>query len=206
MDVAALRAGAVGRRRVTPVKPARKLGAKPFGLTGVPFADAALKTKPGQSGFASREHPQIGEGRGAPAGNFAPQERSAVTTEPTSTRPDHLTVIADHTPGEHATDSEDFWWWLPVIGPSGTLCAYLLSRHAAHGERTWDTAELAASIGLGGSTTNLWRTLERLNSFGVLTFVSTDVATIRLQLPALQPRQLTRLPAALADAYRQRAA
>ena len=72
MDVAALRAGAVGRRRVTPVKPARKLGARPFGLTGVPFADAALKAKPGQSGFASREHPQIGEGRGAPAGNFAP--------------------------------------------------------------------------------------------------------------------------------------
>jgi hypothetical protein len=129
-----------------------------------------------------------------------------MTTTPATSRPDHITVIADHTPGEHATDSEDFWWWLPVIGPSGTLLAYLLSRHASHSDRTWDTAELAATIGLSGSTTNLWRTLERLNNFGILTFVSTDVATIRLQLPRLQPRHLTRLPAALADSYRQRAA
>ena len=129
-----------------------------------------------------------------------------MTSTPTTIRPDHITVIADHTPGEHATDSDDFWWWLPVLGPSSSLLAFLLSRHANHGDRRWDIAELAATIGLAGSTGTLWRTLERLNMFGVLTFVSTDVATIRLQLPALQARQLNRLPASLADAYRQRAA
>ena len=48
-----------------------------------------------------------------------------------------------------------------------------------------------APSAFGGSRSNLWQRLDRLE---LLTFVSTDVATIRIELPALRDGQLARLP------------
>ena len=119
-----------------------------------------------------------------------------------TTRPERIIVIADHTPGPHQTDTEDNWWWLPVIGPTATALAFLLARHAHHGERTWDTATLARTIGLAGNRNKLWSSLDRLSDFHVIHFAATDVITVRLYLPALTTRQLTVLPDDLAAAYR----
>ena len=121
---------------------------------------------------------------------------------PDCNRPDHLIVIADHSRGAHVTDSEEIFWWLPVIGPGSAFLAFLLARHARHADTTWDTTELAMSIGLGGNRSTLWQRLDRLAMFGLVNFVSTDVVTIRLELPPLKPRQLERLPESLAAAYR----
>ena len=78
-------------------------------------------------------------------------------------------------------------WWLPVLGPTSTWLAYLLARHAAYGERCWETATLARTIGLAGNRSKLWAALERLDMFGVAHFHATDVITIRVNLPALRP-------------------
>jgi hypothetical protein len=93
-------------------------------------------------------------------------------------------------------------WWLPVIGPTATALAFLLARHAHHGERTWDTATLARTIGLAGNRNKLWSSLDRLSDFHVIHFAATDVITVRLYLPALTTRQLAVLPDDLAAAYR----
>lgn len=120
----------------------------------------------------------------------------------TAHRPNHLIVIADHIPGPHTTDSEDIFWWLPIIGPGASFLAYILARHARHANTTWQIDDLARTVGLGGSHSNLWQRLDRLERFELLTFVSTDVATIRIELPVLRDGQLTRLPASLATVYR----
>ena len=119
-----------------------------------------------------------------------------------TTRPERIIVIADHTPGPHQTDTEDNWWWLPVIGPTATALAFLLARHAHHRQRTWDTATLARTIGLAGNRNKLWSSLDRLSDFHVIRFAATDVVTVRLYLPALTARQLAVLPDDLAAAYR----
>jgi hypothetical protein len=127
-----------------------------------------------------------------------------VTTTPTTTttRPERLIVVADHTPGAHRTDSEQIAWWLPVIGPTASALAFTLARHARNGETTWDTTVLARTIGLAGNRSKLWASLERLAGFGCAHFASVDVFTIRLHLPALTPRQAAALPDNLAAAYR----
>jgi hypothetical protein len=119
-----------------------------------------------------------------------------------STRPSSLLVIADHTPGPHRTDSDDIWWWLPVIGPTASVLAFTLARHAAYADTCWGTDTLARTIGLAGNRSKLWLSLERLGQFRAATFVATDVLTIRLNLAALSPRQLHALPVDLADNYR----
>ena len=121
---------------------------------------------------------------------------------PDCNRPDRLIVIADHIPGAHVTDSEDIFWWLPVIGPGAGFLAFLLARHARHADTTWSIDDLARLVGLGGSHSSLWQRLDRLERFELVTFVSTDVATIRLELPVLREGQLARLPESLALAYR----
>jgi hypothetical protein len=119
------------------------------------------------------------------------------------TRPSTVRVIADHTPGPHRTDSDDLWtWWLPVIGPTASVLAYLFARDATRAETCWPTEELARMVGLAGNRSKLWQSLERLHRFHVTTFVSTEVLTVRLWLPALTDRQLDRMPAEMAAAYR----
>jgi hypothetical protein len=119
-----------------------------------------------------------------------------------TTRPTTVRVIADHTPGPHRTDSDDLWWWLPIIGPTASALAYLFARHAATAEASWPTDDLARMVGLAGNRSRLWLSLDRLHRFRVATFVSTDTLTIRLWLPALSDRQLAHLPAAMVAAYR----
>lgn len=118
------------------------------------------------------------------------------------TQPDQLHVCADTTPGVHHTDSDEIFWWLPVIGPTATVLAQTLARYTPTDGTTWNTTELAQRIGLAGNRSKLWASLNRLDQFGVAHFHATDVLTIRLALPALSPRQLDRLPADMATAYR----
>jgi hypothetical protein len=70
--------------------------------------------------------------------------------------------------------------------------------------RRWDTAELARRVGLGSSVTRLWASLDRLHTFYCVTFVATDVATVRLELPTLTPNQLNQLPTDMAETYSAR--
>ncbi len=130
------------------------------------------------------------------------------STDPTGTgpmrgpRPDHLFVVADHTPGIHRTDSDDLLWWLPSLGPTSSWLAYFLARHAAHQEHTrWSIDVLARTVGLAGNHSKLWASLERLDRFDAATFAATDTLMIRLWLPALSARHIDRLPAPLAAAY-----
>ena len=123
-------------------------------------------------------------------------------TPATVTRPDHLHVCTDTTRGAHRTDSDDIYWWLPIIGPTATVLAQTLARYTPTGGATWDTSELARRIGLSGNRSKLWVSLNRLDQFGVAHFHATDVLTIRLSLPALSPRLIDGLPADMATAYR----
>lgn len=124
------------------------------------------------------------------------------TTEPAKpTRPALLYVAADHTPGEHVTDSDDIWWWLPILGPTASVLAYNLARFARHADTTWQTDALAQRVGLGHARSILWRSLDRLDTFHVARFHSTDLLTIRLELPILSQRQLAKLPDDLAANY-----
>lgn len=104
-------------------------------------------------------------------------------------------------PDVHQTNKRQKWW-LPVLGPTATVLAYLLARHVACDDTDWDTATLARSVGLGGSCSKLWTSLERLATFRVATFLGTDALTVRLYLPALSSRNLASLPGCLAAAYR----
>ena len=125
------------------------------------------------------------------------------TTTPLATvRPEALHVCTDTTPGVHRTDSDDIFWWLPIIGPTATVLAHTLAGHSPAGGATWNTSELAQRVGLSRNRSKLWDSLNRLDQFGVAQFHATDVLTIRIWLPALSPRQLDRLPAPMATAYR----
>jgi hypothetical protein len=124
-------------------------------------------------------------------------------TRPTG-RPARLIVVADHRPGTHRTDSVEIGWWLPVIGPTSTILARTLAHRARRADTEWDTADLARRVGLGNSVTRLWVSLDRLHTFYCVTFVSTDVATVRLELPTLTPNQLNHLPPDMAETYRAR--
>lgn len=131
---------------------------------------------------------------------------AALYVEPTlvNGRPDVLHVACDTTPGPHRTDSDDIYWWLPAIGPTATVLAVTLARRSrCEGCVQWSPEDLALRVGLGGRVTKLWSGLERLDRFGVARFHSPDVLTIRLQLPALTDRQLSRMPVDMAAAYPQ---
>jgi hypothetical protein len=120
---------------------------------------------------------------------------------PPTTRPEHLTVVIDHTPGRHPTDSPEIAWWLPIIGPTATVLAITLVAAARRGSTRWDTIDLARRIGLAGNLSKLWYSLERLASFRCATFASTDVFVIRCELPELTARQQNHLPPTLRDRY-----
>ena len=122
----------------------------------------------------------------------------------TTTRPDHINVCLDTTPGPHRTDSTDIEWWLPIIGPTATVLALTLVRHTAPTGTIWTTETLAQRVGLSGSRSRLWASLERLDSFRLAHFHATDVLTVRTQLPALTERQLARIPDELARIYPHR--
>ena len=63
----------------------------------------------------------------------------------------------------------------------------------------WEAA--ARRIGLAGSCSRLWASLERLERFGIVQFHATDVLAVRTMLPTLTERQLAKLPDDLAASY-----
>jgi hypothetical protein len=194
VDVAALRAGAVVRRRSPVVKPLRKLRGQALRVDNRLGGDAARAGEPAvQRDPTTKEQPMT--------------TVLDTTVEPIvhpTERPVHLIVVADHQPGAHRTDSDEIGWWLPLIGPTSAILARTLAHRARQGEATWDTAYLTRRIGLGNGIGRLWTVLNRLDTFRCLTFVSTNVATIRLALPELTAHQLTHLPDDMAEAYRAR--
>lgn len=123
------------------------------------------------------------------------------TSPSTTTRPARLIVTADRRPGAHVADSDDVWWWLPILGPTATVLVYNLARYARHAEVAWPAHELARRVGLGQATARLWTSLDRLERFGAATFHSTDLLAVRLELPTLTRRQLDRLPEEFASRY-----
>jgi hypothetical protein len=117
-------------------------------------------------------------------------------------RPERLFVVADHTPGLHAVDSDDIEWWLPVLGPSAAVLVHALAGRARREDHAWPTVNLARRIGLAGRRSALWASLERLDHFRCVTFVAVDVLTVRLELPALTRKQIQLLPDDMASEYR----
>ena len=124
------------------------------------------------------------------------------TDSTTTVRPDHLYVCADTTPGVHRIDSEEAAWWLPILGPTAIVLAATLAHYTPPEGACWDATALAQRIGLAGNRSKLWASLNRLDQFHVAQFHATDVVTVRLWLPALTERQLTRLPDDMAEEYR----
>lgn len=116
-------------------------------------------------------------------------------------RPDVLYVVGDRTPARHLVCSAEMLWWLPVLGPTAVVLTQTLVSNLD--QERWETIELAKWVGLGGSRAHLWKSLERLQTFKVVTFFSTDVMSVRVELPALTERQLARLPEAMRDGYRE---
>jgi hypothetical protein len=102
------------------------------------------------------------------------------------------------------TDSDDFlFYWPARIGPTGTLVAYRFARYATvYGPVEWNLDELAATLSVPRS--RLTATLNRLDSFGVGTFVDCTHFHINLYLPHLSERRLRNFPPELAYAYRAR--
>jgi hypothetical protein len=119
-------------------------------------------------------------------------------------RPERLFVVADHTPGQHAADSDEIEWWLPVLGPTAAVLVHALAGRARREDHAWATVELARRIGLAGRRSALWTSLERLDHFRCVTFVAVDVLTVRLELPALTTKQVRLLPDDMATEYRSR--
>ncbi len=119
-------------------------------------------------------------------------------------RPTLLHVAVDDAPGAHRTDSlEAIWWWTPTLGPTATLAAVHLAGHAIHNPATAvDVNELRTMLGLGRASDRFWRTMDRLETFHVITWHSTNVVSVRVQLPALSSKQLDKLPERAALAYR----
>jgi hypothetical protein len=113
-------------------------------------------------------------------------ESSTATDKPS--RPDSLTVYADHQEGPHSVrDISELWSWLPVLGPSSVAVALLLATRTAHEPLRCELGDLALTFGM--TVPRIWNTLDRLHLFHVVTFASTDIATVRLYLPAPSVRR-----------------
>ena len=91
-------------------------------------------------------------------------------------------------------------WWLPVLGPTATVLAYLLARHATDGPSLWTIEDIALTFGIGTSAARVWRSLDRLDRFGIINRTGDRIA-VRLWLAPLTQRQIAQLPPYLAAAY-----
>ncbi len=106
---------------------------------------------------------------------------------------DPLIEAAGHRPGAPYIEAV----WTPVIGPSSALGWQRLARiaAAAQPELMIDSAEFAASLGLGrglGRNAQISRTIARLEAFGTL-HRSDDTLGVRLALPDVPEHQVARL-------------
>jgi len=97
-------------------------------------------------------------------------------------------------------------FWLGVLGPSVTLLLRRLARGFDHhpGGYVIDVADTARAIGLGASTARnspMNRTLERACMFSTMRRTGHDRYEVRRELPRLNARQLSRLPAVVRGAH-----
>jgi hypothetical protein len=93
-------------------------------------------------------------------------------------------------------------FWLPIIGPSGTVMLRRLAEGFDSGadEYPLDLADAAHALGMGrpeGPSASFRRTLDRVASFGFIRFADAHTLAVRPCLPGLTRRQLQRLPPAL---------
>ena len=96
-------------------------------------------------------------------------------------------------------------WLTPILGPSATLILHRIARYlTAAPECTFTVNELAATFGLAntdGTPSHAFaRALHRMEMFGMARTVGSRTE-IRLIIPPLAQRHLTRIPAYLLDAY-----
>ncbi len=97
-------------------------------------------------------------------------------------------------------------FWLPVLGPSAIALLRRLDLIVATSTRpvTLETEELASSLGLRrsyGRASLLERAMERCIAFRAIREQRSSCYEVRQHLPALNPRQIRRLPPALKRLY-----
>lgn len=97
-------------------------------------------------------------------------------------------------------------FWLGVLGPSTICLLRRLSRgFDLHPEGfRLSVASTARAIGLGPATGRngpLNRTIDRACNFGLMRRTALDEIDVRLHIPSLSRRQLTRLPVAVQNAH-----
>lgn len=100
------------------------------------------------------------------------------------------------------------WFWLPVLGPTATWLTRRLAAHAAcdaDGSLV-DLADLAASLGVVWQPDHdgpFSRALTRCIMFGACAPVAESPSTlaVRLAMPQLPARHLTRLPTVLRELH-----
>jgi hypothetical protein len=114
--------------------------------------------------------------------------------------PDPLLDRFGHDPRSPYVDR----FWLPIIGPSGTVLLRRLAQGFATSPEGYelDLTHAAQGLGMGrsdGPTASFWRTLDRVASFGFMRPVDAITLAVRPRLPTLTVRQRKRLPRVLRD-------
>lgn len=116
---------------------------------------------------------------------------------------DSLLIHADRQPGAHRLP-DDFWLWLPILGPSSILTLQFMTDQLHTVDHAQlDLADLARRLGHHNSVERLMKSLRRLHDFRCIQLYATNVATVRMELPAVHPKTALRLPADLVPAYCQ---
>lgn len=115
-----------------------------------------------------------------------------------------LTFTATDVRGEPVTGRYFERYWLPIVGPTGTV----LMRHLGEALERTDPYqlpghELAALVGLGDGTRRLSMTLDRLVDLALLEVAGEKAWRVRTSVTPLTPRQVDRLPAALGAQHRE---
>ncbi len=108
-----------------------------------------------------------------------------------------MTTTAPHDmPGRVAGEHQHvdaLVWYTPAVGTIGMAMAHRLARYATDGPTRWSVDEIAATFGLARSAARVFRSLERLERFG-LARRHCDIVEVRLWLPPLSRRQVEQLP------------
>ena len=91
-------------------------------------------------------------------------------------------------------------WYTPSIGTIGMAMAHRFARHAIDGPSLWTIEDVARTFGIGNSAARMWRSLDRLERFGIIRRTGDRVA-VRGWLATLTQRQIAQLPTYLAAAH-----
>ena len=109
--------------------------------------------------------------------------------------------VVEAAPGAIRTDTDDaLVWYTPSIGTIGMAMAHRFARHATDGPSLWTIEDIALTFGIGNSAARVWRSLDRLDRFGIINRTGDRIA-VRLWLAPLTQRQIAQLPPYLAAAY-----